>query len=314
MTLSLGLDSSNYRSSAATVDTALSYRSTRKLLPVKMGERGLRQSDAVFAHTRQLPGLLCELLSQINPADLVCVGVSDRPRRVEGSYMPCFLPGVGLAEAVSAARNIPLFRFSHQEGHIAAALLSAGRTDLLHERFIAFHISGGTTEAVLVRPAAVGFETEIIGKTLDLHAGQVIDRVGVMLGLPFPSGEELERLAQNGRVAVPVRPCIKGFDCALSGVENICKGLFDRGEPKENIAATALSYVSDTLCTMAKKISGEYTGLPFVFSGGVMANRNIRREIGKILPADFASPELSGDNAVGIALLAMESYQCSQSN
>jgi len=274
--LCFGIDSSNYRSSAAVLDENLNYRSNRKLLPVAQGERGLRQSDAVFAHTKQLPMIVSELLSEINPAEISCIGVSDRPRRLTDSYMPCFLTGVGLAEVLSASLKVPLFRFSHQEGHIAAALLSSGRLDLLKNKFIAFHVSGGTTEALLVSPAEIGFKADIIGKTLDLHLGQVIDRVGVKLGLHFPAGEELEKLALKGNVTKKIKPCIKGFDCALSGVENICEKMISTGESPEDIAAFTIAFAAETLCKITLNIKEEFGDLNIVYSGGVMANNYIK--------------------------------------
>ena len=307
--LSLGIDSSNYRSSAAVIDENLQFISNRKLLPVALGERGLRQSDAVFVHTKQLPPIVKDVLSQVEAGDIKCIGVSDRPRRVEDSYMPCFLTGLGLAEVLSSALKVPLFKFSHQEGHIAAALLSANRLDLLNQKFIAFHVSGGTTEALLVSPAEIGFKTEIIAKTLDLHLGQVIDRVGVKLGLSFPSGEELEKLAIVGRVSKKIKPCIKGCDCALSGVENICDQMIAAGENKEDIAAFTLMFAAETLCQMTIKIKEKYEDLPIVYSGGVMADNIIKNKLKTVTNADFASVELSGDNAVGIALLAKISLE-----
>lgn len=305
----IGIDSSNYRSSAAFIDDSFNYLSKRKLLPVANGERGLRQSDAVFAHTKQLPGIVKELLCEIDGASVKAIGVSDRPRRLNESYMPCFLTGVGLAEVLGAALDVPVFKFSHQEGHIAAALLSANRLDLLKSRFIAFHVSGGTTEALLVSPADVGFKTEIIAKTLDLHLGQVIDRVGVKLGLDFPCGEELEKLAINGKNPISSKPCIKGLDCALSGAENIAEKLIKSGETSENIAAFAIDFAAKTLCQMTTRVKNRFGDIPIVYSGGVMANKYIKNELEKITPADFASIELSGDNAVGIALLTKLSLE-----
>lgn len=300
----IGIDSSNYRSSAAYLDNEFHYVSNRKLLPVSSGERGLRQSDAVFAHTKQLPIIVKELIASVDVNKVKCVGVSSRPRRLEESYMPCFLTGVGLAEVLAATLNVPIFKFSHQEGHIAAALLSADRLDLLNKKFIAFHVSGGTTEVLLVSPAEIGFKVEIIAKTLDLHLGQVIDRVGVKLGLDFPCGEELEKLALKGKSPKKPKPCIKGLDCALSGIENIAEKMISSGESKENVASFAIEFASKTLCEMTIKIKEKFPDLPIVYSGGVMANNFIKSELKKITNANFASIELSGDNAVGIALLA----------
>lgn len=302
--ITLGIDSSNYRSSAAAYYCDGKYISKRKLLPVALGQKGLRQSDAVFAHTKQLPSIVNQVLDEVDTSLITAVGVSDRPRRLEDSYMPCFLTGVSLAEVISSALGVKLYRFSHQEGHIAAALLSAGRLDLLNKTFIAFHVSGGTTEALLVSPSDIGFKTEIIAKTLDLNLGQVIDRAGVMLGLAFPSGEELEKLALKSDKSFSIKPCIKGCDCALSGVENICKKMLEQGESPENIANYALSYAAETLCTMTLKIKEQYGHLPIIFSGGVMADKIIKDKILTVANADFASIELSGDNSVGIALLA----------
>lgn len=307
--LSFGIDSSNYRSSAAIINEDLKYTSNRKLLQVAQGERGLRQSDAVFLHTKQLPSIIKEVLENVNTSEISSIGVSDRPRRLEESYMPCFLTGLGYAEILSSALKVPLFKFSHQEGHIAAALLSSGRLDLLNREFIAFHVSGGTTEALLVSPADIGFKVEIIARTLDLHLGQVIDRVGVKLGLAFPCGEELEKLALSGKVTRKISPCIKGMDCALSGVENICDSLLKNGESAENVAAFANYYAAETLCEITLKIKEKYNNLPFVYSGGVMANNIIKNKLLEIADADFASIELSGDNAVGIAFLAKLSLE-----
>ena len=306
---SLGIDSSNYRSSAAVVNDDLKYTSNRKLLYVAQGERGLRQSDAVFLHTKQLPYIIKEILDDIDTSKISCIGVSDRPRRLENSYMPCFLTGLSYAEILASALKVPLFRFSHQEGHIAAALLSSGRLDLLSKEFIAFHVSGGTTEALLVSPSDIGFKVEIIAKSLDLHLGQVIDRVGVKLGLTFPCGEELEKLALKGEVTQKAIPCIKGFDCALSGVENICEKMLENGEKSENIATYTIAFAAETLCKMTLKIKEKYSDLPIVYSGGVMANNIIKNKLHQITKADFASTELSGDNAVGIALLAKLSLE-----
>ncbi len=299
-----GIDSSNYRSSAAAIKSDNTFISSRKLLEVEKGKCGLRQSDAVFLHTKQLPLIVNEVLEGVRDKKIAAISVSSKPRNIDGSYMPCFLSGVSIAKTLATALNVPLFEFSHQEGHIAAALLSANRLDLLDKRFIAFHLSGGTTEALLVSPDGLGgFNCEIIGKTLDISVGQVIDRVGVMLGLSFPSGVELEKLALNGTSIKPIKLCLKGNDLALSGVQNICERLFKEGNSSEDIAATALQYVTQSVLQMALKFSKEYSDLEFVFSGGVVANEYFKAEIFKFLPANFASVELSGDNAVGIALL-----------
>ena len=192
----LGIDTSNYTTSASLYDSdSGEMLMKKKLLPVKEGECGLRQSDAVFHHVQQLPEITGELFSTFTDK-ITAVGVSSRPRNVEGSYMPCFMVGLTAARIIAQTHRIPLYTFSHQEGHIAAALFSTKRIDLFEREFIAFHVSGGTTEGLCIRPGSKDiFDITLAAKTLDLNAGQLIDRVGVMMGLKFPCGMELEKLA-----------------------------------------------------------------------------------------------------------------------
>lgn len=299
----LGIDTSNYTTSAAFLENG-EMDSRGKLLPVKAGEIGLRQSDAVFHHTRQLPEVMAELGGKTGNAE--AIGVSSRPRDAENSYMPCFLVGVGAARMLGQALHIPVHLFSHQQGHIAAALYSAQRLDLLSRRFLAFHLSGGTTEAVLAEPDASGkiFTTRLAAASLDLKAGQVIDRVGVMLGLPFPAGKHLDALASAYTDRIKARASMKGTSCSLSGVENKCRSLMERGAPKEEIAATCMAYVIASVDGMCAGLLQEYGDLPVLFSGGVASNSMLRAQMTEKYGAVFAEPRFSSDNAAGAAVLA----------
>ena len=298
----LGIDTSNYTTSVALWKDGTIFQK-KKLLPVRKGELGLRQSDAVFHHVVQLPQVLSGL--EISSSELAAVGVSDRPRSTEGSYMPCFLTGLGTAQAVSQIGGIPLCRFSHQQGHIAAALWSAGRMNLLDGEFLAFHVSGGTTEAVRVTPDKQRlFQTDIVARSLDLKGGQAVDRVGAMLGLSFPAGKELEALARRAGPIRPVRATMKGADCSLSGIENRCGAMLGHGIPKEEIAAFCLASILAALQGMADALLKQYGPLPVVFAGGVMSDGILREALEKKYGAFFAEPEYSCDNAAGVAVLA----------
>ena len=239
------------------------------------------------------------------------IGVSERPRDAKDSYMPCFLVGIGAAQMLAQALGVPLRCFSHQQGHIAAALYSVDRLDLLHERFLAFHMSGGTTEAVLVEPVEGDkmFRTRLVASSLDLKAGQVIDRIGVMLGLPFPAGKHLDPIACNYTEKLRVRASMKGANCSLSGVENKCRELMKKGAPKEEIAATCMAYVIAASDAMCKALIETFGDLPVVFSGGVSSNSMLRAHMSKKYGALFAEPRFSADNAAGIAVLASLSQE-----
>lgn len=310
----LGIDTSNYTTSLALIDEHKNVIQRKKLLPVKRGEVGLRQSDAVFHHTQQLCCLYEELTADIDPDDIKAVGVSIRPRPVESSYMPCFTVGINAARIIASTLRVPLFEFSHQEGHIAAAIFSNGHDELFDKLFIAFHVSGGTTEALLCEPFSDGFKIEIAAKTLDLNAGQAIDRVGVMLGLDFPCGIELEKLALNYEGEVKAKPTLKGCDCCLSGLENQCQKMYDNNSSKEKIALYCLKYIEATLKAMTDKLIEKYGELPLLYAGGVMSNSIIRKTFTTEYNAFFAEPEFSSDNASGTAYLALRKYQNAKSN
>lgn len=306
-TLYVGIDTSNYTTSAAVCDEAGKVLlNSRILLPVREGARGLRQSDAVFHHTRNLPSVLSEVRETVRGHRVRAVGCSVSPRRAEGSYMPCFLAGIAAAEAFAAAIDAPVFRFAHQEGHIMAALYSAGAERLLAaERFAAFHVSGGTTDVLLVTPRADRFEVETVGGSRDLHAGQAIDRVGVMMGMSFPCGKELEVAAQTatGRIPSP-RICVKDGWCHFSGLENQAQRLWSETGDRALVSAYVLRFCAKTLVALTEQLDARYPSLPIVYAGGVMSNRYLRSVLEERSETYFAEPAFSADNAAGIALLA----------
>ncbi len=307
MSVFLGIDTSNYTTSAAVYDSSSGEVVQEKmLLPVKAGERGIRQSDAVFHHTVQLPKIIETMHGRYGDfSEIAAIGVSTRPRRAEGSYMPCFTVGSGVARILSSVMGVPMYEFSHQEGHIAAALYSAGRLDLMSGSFIAFHVSGGTTEAVLAEGDGVNLNTQLIASSLDLKAGQAIDRTAVMLGLPFPGGRHLEEFALTCEDEIKFRPTMRGCDCSLSGIENKCQKMLAEGQPREKIAKFCLTSVMCSIIAMTDAVICRYGELPLVYAGGVMSNSIMRREItARYGEASFAAPEFSCDNAAGVAVLA----------
>ncbi|MBQ8140825.1 MAG: peptidase M22 [Clostridia bacterium] len=308
----VGFDTSNYTTSAAVCSYDGEIVANLKFpLRVKSGECGLRQSDAVFAHVKNLPELTARLAEVLKQGyEPLAVGVSSKPRDAEDSYMPCFLAGVAAANSFAAAADIPVLPFSHQNGHIMAAAYSSGHADkLLTGEFIAFHVSGGTTEALLVKPFGNTIKTELVGATLDLNAGQVIDRVGVALGLDFPCGARLESLAleYRGRIPKP-RISVKNGYCNLSGLENMALGLYGKEKDASATAAFVFEFIRRTLAEMCRQIMDKYGSMPVLFGGGVMSNTYMRNDIRQSFEAYFSAPEFSADNAAGIALLCRKEY------
>lgn len=305
MAFYLGLDTSNYTTSAAIYDTEQhTITQAKKLLPVKPGEKGLRQSDAVFHHTVQLPVVFSGL--ETEGKTFAGIGVSVQPCTAEGSYMPCFLCGEGAAAMLGKMNGIPVFRTSHQIGHILAALYSADALHFLNAPFLAFHVSGGTTDCVFCEPDAERMLRVIpVSSSLDLKAGQAVDRVGIMLGLKFPCGPELEKLAVQSKKSFRYRPTMKGQNCCLSGLENQCKKMLENGESPCDIAAFCLTAVSEVILEMTKRAVETKGSYPIVYAGGVMSDLWIQNRIrSRISNSVFAKPEFSCDNAAGVAVYA----------
>ncbi len=296
----LGIDTSNYTTSVALYENGMVSHS-RKLLPVKENAVGLRQSDAVFLHTKQFSEVL-EGLSL--PQKLDCIGVSDRPSSMEGSYMPCFLVGKTIAEAIGKMNGVNVKYFTHQQGHIAAGLYSAERLDLFERDFLALHLSGGTTDLLFVKKTDGRPKISLLGGSTDLKAGQAVDRVGNMLGLEFPAGKELEKLALKSTAQFKGKVAVKGLNLSLSGVENKCKKMLEDGFLPEDIALYCLKYIATAVCQLTKNAQEKFPEMPILFVGGVMSNSIIRNDLSFCKNAVFALPELSSDNACGAAVLA----------
>ncbi len=306
----LGIDTSNYTTSIGVCnDKGEIVANIKRLLDVKEGERGLRQSDAVFSHVKNFPVLASKLQEAVENCNIKAIGVSSVPRDVDGSYMPCFLAGKSVAEIIAATHNVPIYEFSHQAGHIMAALYSSGNfEELLKGDFVAFHVSGGTTEALYVTPNGNKFDVKIIAETADISAGQAIDRAGVMMGLKFPCGREIEALATqyNGKLNKP-KICVKSGKCNLSGLENMAEKLFSETNDKAYVSAFVMNFVARTLQKLTLDIREEYPNVPIVYAGGVMSNKYLQNELSKFENTYFATPEFSADNAAGIALLTYKS-------
>ena len=298
----IGIDTSNYTTSVAWFD-GRDGENCSQLLPVKQGELGLRQSDAVFSHIKSLPELSGRLFSHIQAANITAVGVSTRPRAVEGSYMPCFLVGYSHARLLADALNVPLVEVSHQQGHVAASLWSAGHMELLSQPHLAWHLSGGTTELLMVEPVGKNVACTKIGGTSDISAGQLIDRTGQLLQLPFPSGKHLDVLSQQAAGADLFRVKCADMTFSLSGVQNKVQQYHEKNGIPAETAAYALRCVAFAVFQATKQALQRYPGLPVVFSGGVASNTMLRQTLEPLNPI-FAQPQYSTDNAMGVAVLA----------
>lgn len=298
----LGFDTSNYTTSIACFDGQRGENRSR-LLDVKPGDLGLRQSDAVFSHVKRLPELADALFASFGASKIDAIGVSTRPRAVEGSYMPCFLAGVSAAETMAHALGVPCYRFSHQQGHIAAVLWSAGRMDLMEHRHLAWHLSGGTTELLLVEPEGKNVKAIQIGGTTDISAGQIMDRTGKLLSLDFPAGKALDSLSRTAQRKEHFRVKTNELTFSLSGLENKIRDYHMATDSNADTAYFAVASVCDAVVRITREALKRYPDAEVVFSGGVASNTLLRECCAEFSPI-FAPPAYSTDNAMGIAVLA----------
>ena len=302
--LYLGLDTSNYKTSAGLYcPEDGSFRACGKLLEVPLGSLGLRQSDALFQHVKQLSAQVREACRDLD-GKIAAIGVSTRPRDLEDSYMPCFLAGQCAAECVGAALNVPVYDFSHQQGHLAAAAFSVDRLDMLNSPFLAWHLSGGTTELLLVEPSEDRLiKASIIGGSSDISAGQVIDRVGVDLQMQFPAGPYVEQAALTSEKDDYFRVKIQGSTFSFSGVQNQYQARIKAGESREDVCRFVLKTVAHTILKATKNARKDKQ-LPVLISGGVSVCSLVQDVFAKEPDLWFAQKGLGGDNAVGAAILA----------
>ena len=292
----LSFDTSNYTTSCAVFDGEAGENAGR-LLEVEPGRLGLRQSEALFLHVKNLPSVFSELTL---PDTVLAVGASTKPRETADSYMPCFLAGKSHGAVLARSMGVPFFEFSHQQGHIAATAWSAGRLDLLDKPHIAWHLSGGTTELLFVRPDGCAVRCEIIGGTTDISAGQLIDRAGSLLGLKFPSGRELDALAYQADGGDSYKPKINNLTFSLSGVEHKMKQLAEAGAAGPELAYFTVMSIVRAVGDVTERARQEYGDVPVLFTGGVACNSLLRREMSG---GYFAAPQCSADNALGVAIL-----------
>ena len=295
----LAFDTSNYTTSVSVFDGTEGHNISR-LLDVAQGTLGLRQSDALFSHVKRLPELTDRLFSDFGRDEICAIGASTRPRAVEGSYMPCFLAGQSQAQVMAAALGVPFYAFSHQQGHIAASLFSSNHMELMDEPHLAWHLSGGTTELLYVTPDGLNVKAEKIGGTTDISAGQLIDRTGQLLGLPFPSGKALDELSKQAKDRSVFRVKVKETEFSLSGVQNKVQQ-YHTGQPEET-AAYALRCLIGAIVEATKNALKQYPGCKVVFAGGVASNSLLREKCAN-LPAIFCPGQYATDNALGTAVL-----------
>ncbi len=311
----LGIDTSCYTTSLACVSLeGKLLLSKQKLLSVPDGARGLQQSSAVFSHLRNLPELSATMQDSLPDGELVAICASIKPRPYKDSYMPVFVVGESLGATLAKLAGVPFYTTTHQENHIMAGLYSNDRMQM-EKHFLALHLSGGTTELLEVWAHTTGFDINLIGSTQDLHAGQLVDRIGVALGLGFPSGPNLEALAEKADKPIHIPYYVKDLTVSFSGSESHAQRLIAKNADKAGIARGVYQVLNKTICKWLENAADKGYPTSVLLVGGVSSSMILREELnvqlrkaGKNMSLYFALPQLSKDNAVGTAYLGLKAY------
>ena len=302
----LGIDTSNYTTSISLVDDKSNIIfDERILLSVKKNMRGLRQSEAFYQHVNNLP-VLFERIPSKTLKTITAICVSTRPRNVEGSYMPCFKAGISFARVISSILDVSLFETSHQEGHIMAGLHN---NSINSDEFISVHLSGGTTEILGVELQGSEFVSEIYGGSIDISAGQFIDRVGVMMGFDFPCGKQMDSLVLENidmeRYELPVS--VKNYDICFSGVETKCNNIYRNDNNQQKMTISVFYNVAKSLSKAINNIYKDKKIENVLFVGGVASSVYIKNLLRQLITPNvklhFADAVLASDNAVGVAMI-----------
>lgn len=310
-----GFDTSVYTTSLAVVDQhERLVAEARKKVDVKKGERGVRQSEAVFQHLRQLPLLWKEVASRVQAGELQAVAASLKPRPREGSYMPVFRVGESFAAFLSSTLGIPLLGCSHQECHLLAGFWDRG---LSPGNYLVLHVSGGTTELLQVNLRESGVEEVTVqGGSRDLAAGQFVDRVGVALGLNFPAGPELEKLSREVAAAEGEPLLAISVDdtwISFSGPASQAQRLLEQGEvsPQALARGVELCLARSLVACVQNAVRRNEAAGGVLLVGGVASNRRIASFIREQvdLPVEVVEPKYAVDNAVGSALYACKKFR-----
>jgi N6-L-threonylcarbamoyladenine synthase len=210
--------------------------------------------------------------------------------------------GYSHARLLSDSLGVPLVEVSHQQGHVAASLWSAGHMELMDQPHLAWHLSGGTTELLLVEPEGKNVRCTRIGGTTDISAGQLIDRTAQLLDLPFPGGKHLDALSKEAQGKEVFKVKCQDYSFSLSGVQNKVQQFHAAHGSAAETAAYALRCVCFAVSKATEQAMKAYPGYKVVFSGGVASNSMLREYV-KPLDPIFSPPQYATDNAMGVAVL-----------
>ena len=304
----LGIETSCDDTAVALVDSDGNIHSSviASQLNVHAEFGGIYPEFAARAHVSAILPAVHEAfkIAKITPNDIRAIGVTRGPGLI-GSL----LVGLNTAKGLGLGWNKPVIGINHLRGHLRSADLEQKRVQFPATVML---VSGGHTLIACMKTPA---DIELLGTTSDDSVGECYDKVGRMLGLGYPGGPVVDRLAKTGTASIPFpRPVInKGLDFSFSGLKSAVARYMDANPdaPHENIAASFVQAVMDVLMKKSQLALNRYPSQSYVIVGGVAASPQLRDEAGalcKKLSVELCLPPLrwSTDNAAMVALAAFD--------
>jgi N6-L-threonylcarbamoyladenine synthase len=297
----VGIESTAHTFSASVVSSNGEILSNVKSIYRPPEGSGIHPFEASQSHLRAAPGVVADALaaSGVRTERLAAVAYSMGP-----GLGPCLRVGGVVARALASRLGVPLVPVNHAVGHIELGCLLTGADDP-----VVLLVSGGHTMVV----AHSGGRWRVLGETLDLTLGQLLDQFGRHAGLASPCGASIEASASKSQNYIRLPYSVKGNDVSLSGLLTACKTLVDRGTPFDDVCFS-MQETSFAMATEVTERALAFTGKREVMVvGGVAANRRLSEMMGTMASRHSAQVELmpveySGDCGAQIAWTGLLAY------
>jgi N6-L-threonylcarbamoyladenine synthase/N6-L-threonylcarbamoyladenine synthase/protein kinase Bud32 len=259
-------------------------------------EGGIHPREAANAHADSLPGIIRDALKEarVAPRGLSAVAFAQGP-----GLGPCLRTGASAARALALSARVPLVGVNHCVAH-----LEVGRALLGCEDPVLLYASGGNTQVI----AFAGGRYRVFGETLDIGIGNMLDKFGREMGLPFPAGPEIERMAREGGALLPLPYSVKGMDVAYSGMLTAALQLRQGGARAEDLAMSIQEVAFAMLVEVAERAMAHVGKRELLLGGGVAANGRLAEMAAVMCRERGASsfvppPRYCVDNGAMIAVL-----------
>ena len=289
----LGIEGTAHTIGVGIVDSNCRIFSNRyKMIASQKG--GIHPREAANHHAKHVADLINEAIKEarLSYEDVDMVAFSQGP-----GLGPCLRTAATAARALSLSLNVPIIGVNHCIAH-----LEIGKRTTKCDDPALLYVSGGNTQVI----AFSNHRYRVFGETLDIGIGNLLDKFGRIIGLPFPSGPEIEKLAQKGREIVKLPYSVKGMDVAFSGILTAASNLYKKGHSIEELCYSLQEVTFAMLTEVTERAMAHVDKDEVLLGGGVAQNKRLQKMIDEMAEDRGAkmfvpANELCVDNGAMIA-------------